>query len=34
VTHDLRIIFDCMKSEKSGKNEIFLIEIGTHEEMY
>lgn len=34
VTHDLCIILDFMKSEEGGEDEIFLIEIGTHEEVY
>ena len=34
VSHDLRIIFDFVKSEEGGEDEIFLIEIGSHEEVY
>lgn len=34
VGYDLRIIFDFIKSEKEGEDEIFLIEIGTHDEVY
>jgi len=32
--YDLRIIFDFVKSTKQKENDIFLIEIGTHEEVY
>ncbi|PIQ44768.1 MAG: type II toxin-antitoxin system mRNA interferase toxin, RelE/StbE family [Deltaproteobacteria bacterium CG12_big_fil_rev_8_21_14_0_65_43_10] len=32
--HDLRIVFDFVKSEKQKKDDIFLIEIGTHDEVY
>ncbi len=32
--YDLRIIFDFIKSEKEGEDEILLIEIGTHDEVY
>jgi len=34
VDYDLRIIFDFVKSEKQKEYDIFLIEIGTHEEVY
>ncbi|MBI5194008.1 MAG: type II toxin-antitoxin system mRNA interferase toxin, RelE/StbE family [Nitrospirae bacterium] len=33
--YDLRIIFDFVKGEKEkGDDDIFLIEIGTHDEVY
>ena len=32
--YDLRIVFDFVKSEQGLKDDIFLIEIGTHEEVY
>ena len=32
--YDIRIIFDFVKSEKHKEDDIFLIEIGTHEEVY
>jgi len=32
--YDLRIVFDFVKSENQKEDEIFLIEIGTHEEVY
>jgi len=34
VGYDLRIIFDFVKSEKRKEDDIFLIEIGTHDEVY
>jgi len=34
VGYDLRIVFDFVKSENQKEDEIFLIEIGTHEEVY
>ena len=34
VGYDLRIIFDFVKSKKQKEGAIFLIEIGTHEEVY
>ena len=34
VGYDLRIIFDFIKSEKEIEDNIFLIEIGTHDEVY
>lgn len=33
VSYDLNIIFDFVKNEK-GKEDIFLIEIGNHAEVY
>ncbi len=32
--YDLRIIFDFIKNEKQKEDNIFLIEIGTHDEVY
>jgi len=32
--YDLRIVFDFLKAEKSGKDDIFLLGIGTHDEVY
>jgi len=32
--YDLRIIFDFVKSEQQKEDDIFLIEIGTHDEVY
>ncbi|HHT9146106.1 MAG: type II toxin-antitoxin system mRNA interferase toxin, RelE/StbE family [Candidatus Brocadiaceae bacterium] len=32
--YDLRIIFDFIKNEKQQADDIFLIGIGTHEEVY
>ncbi len=32
--YDLRIIFDFVKNETQKEKDIFLIEIGTHEEVY
>lgn len=32
--YDLRIIFDFIKKEDQLEDEIFLIEIGTHDEVY
>jgi len=34
IGYDLRIIFDFVKSKKQKEDDIFLIEIGTHEEVY
>lgn len=34
VGYDLRIIFDFIKNEKQQADDIFLIGIGTHEEVY
>ncbi len=34
VEYDLRIIFDFIKNEKQQEDDIFLIGIGTHEEVY
>ncbi|HDL65321.1 MAG TPA: plasmid stabilization protein [Proteobacteria bacterium] len=32
--YDLRIVFDFVESEKQKEDDIFLLEIGTHEEVY
>lgn len=32
--YDLRIIFDFVKSSEQKEDDIFLIEIGTHDEVY
>ncbi len=32
--YDLRIIFDFVKNEEQKEDDIFLIEIGTHDEVY
>jgi addiction module RelE/StbE family toxin len=34
VRYDLRIIFDFVKSENKTEDDIFLLEIGTHDEVY
>ncbi len=34
VGYDLRIVFDFVKGEKQKEDDIFLIEIGTHDEVY
>ncbi len=34
VTYDIRIVFDFVKSETQQEDDIFLIEIGTHDEVY
>lgn len=34
VSYDLRIIFDFAKNPKTGEVEIFLLAIGTHDEVY
>jgi len=34
VSYDLRIIFDFVKEEDKKEEDIFLIEIGTHDEVY
>jgi mRNA-degrading endonuclease YafQ of YafQ-DinJ toxin-antitoxin module len=31
---DLRILFELVPSEKGGEDDVFLLEIGTHEEVY
>jgi len=32
--YDLRIVFDFVKAEKSGEDDIFLLAIRTHDEVY
>lgn len=34
VGYDLRIIFDFVRDENRKEDDIFLIEIGTHDEVY
>ncbi len=34
VGYDMRIIFDFVKSEDQAENDILLLEIGTHDEVY
>ena len=34
VRHDLRIIFDFVESAHQKEDDIFLLEIGTHDEVY
>ena len=34
VGYDLRIVFDFVKSEKQKEDDILLLEIGTHNEVY
>jgi addiction module RelE/StbE family toxin len=34
INYDLRIIFDFVKNEDRKEDGIFLIEIGTHDEVY
>ena len=34
VAYDMRIIFDFVKSETESEDDIFLLEIGTHDEVY
>nr|VFJ45779.1 MAG: addiction module toxin, RelE/StbE family [Candidatus Kentron sp. FW]VFJ46526.1 MAG: addiction module toxin, RelE/StbE family [Candidatus Kentron sp. FW] len=34
VGYDLRIVFDFVESENQGDDSIFLIDIGTHDEVY
>ncbi len=34
VGYNLRIVFDFIKSEKQKENDIFLLEIGTYDEVY
>lgn len=34
VGYDLRIVFDFVKSEEHQEDDIFLIAIGTHDEVY
>ncbi|MEI6262131.1 MAG: type II toxin-antitoxin system mRNA interferase toxin, RelE/StbE family [Deltaproteobacteria bacterium] len=32
--YDLRVVFDFVKAEKSDEKDIFLLAIGTHDEVY
>ncbi len=32
--YDLRVVFDFVKNTTTGENEILLIDIGTHDEVY
>ena len=32
--YDLRVVFDFVKAEKNGEDDIFLLAIGTHDEVY
>ena len=32
--YDLRIVFDFVKAEKDTEDDIFLLAIGTHDEVY
>ncbi len=34
VTYDYRIIFEFVKNKEGKEDDIFLIEIGTHDEVY
>ena len=34
VGYDLRIVFDFVKSKKQKEDDILLLEIGTHDEIY
>ncbi len=34
VGYDLRIVFDFVANEDQGEDNIFLIDIGTHDEVY
>jgi addiction module RelE/StbE family toxin len=34
VSYDLRIVFDFVKSESQQEDDILLLEIGTHDEVY
>jgi len=34
VGYDLRTVFEFLKAEKSGEDDIFLLGIGTHDEVY
>lgn len=34
VDYDLRIVFDIVKNQQTNQDEILLIDIGTHEEVY
>ena len=32
--YNLRVVFDFVKAEKGSKDDIFLLAIGTHDEVY
>ena len=32
--YDLRIVFDFVKTENDGEEDVFLLAIGTHDEVY
>jgi addiction module RelE/StbE family toxin len=34
VEYDCRIVFDFVKNPESGEDEILLIDVGTHDEVY
>lgn len=34
VGYDLRIVFDFVKSENSQEDDLLLLEVGTHDEVY
>ncbi|MBU2444937.1 MAG: hypothetical protein KJ666_05115 [Bacteroidetes bacterium] len=34
VDYNLRIVFDIVKNQQTNQDEILLIDIGTHEEVY
>ena len=34
VAYDLRILFEFVPSEEGGEDDVFLIEIGSHDEVY
>lgn len=34
VSYDLRILFEFIQNQESGEEEILLLTIGTHEEVY
>ena len=34
VGYDLRIVFDFVKSSEQQEDDIFLLEVGTHDEVY
>lgn len=34
VRHDLRIVFDFVRSEGKGEDDILLITVGSHDEVY
>ena len=34
VRYDIRIIFDFVKNKKQKDDDVFLLEIGTHDEVY